>query len=268
MDEYFVYIDEAGDEGFGKLKNASSGGQSNWLLLGGIVVSKENDRFLPRWRDDIMNLFPSKQKRDLHFQKLKHEQRVASCRLLSDKPIGVCVICSDKTTIPHLKPQLLDVYKQKGHLYNYLVRYFLERVTKACAMKSAATGRGCKVHITFSKRGGTDYKVMRDYLFLMRDGREVIPPIRSINWDILNPEDVMVEDHSNRAGLQIADVVTSATYSALEPNVYGDTETRYSSFLKSRFLRENGRAQGTGLTIVPGKSGNKPKVRSFLNSVE
>jgi len=47
VDEYYVYIDEAGDEGIGKLKQTDNRGQSRWLMLGAIIVTKENDRKLP-----------------------------------------------------------------------------------------------------------------------------------------------------------------------------------------------------------------------------
>jgi hypothetical protein len=150
LDEYFAYIDEAGDEGFGKLCESKLGGQSNWLILGAIVVSKENDQKLPKWRDDIMTNFPDKRRKDLHFQKLKQEQKVAARREPAEKPFGVSVVCSDKSTIPGLRPDLLEIYKIKGHLYNYLVRFLLERITSACAAKSARSGKGAKLHVTFS----------------------------------------------------------------------------------------------------------------------
>ncbi|WP_372570777.1 DUF3800 domain-containing protein [Ruegeria jejuensis] len=267
LEEYFVYIDEAGDEGFGKLRNSSSGGQSSWLLLGGIVVSKENDRLLPQWRNEIMDQFPQKRRRDLHFHKLKHEQKVLASRTLANKPFGACVIASYKPTLLQLDDQKLSVFKQKGHLYNYLVRFLLERVSTACAQKSQKTGTACKVNVTFSKRGGTDYEVMRDYLFLMRDGREVVRPVRSIDWSVLNPEDVKVEDHANRAGLQIADVATSAVYSALEPNLYGDTEPRYANFLRPRFLKQNKRILNCGVTLVPRRCSIPPQSEQYIQSL-
>lgn len=267
LDEYFVYIDEAGDEGFGKLRGKNSGGQSSWLLLGGIVVSKQNDRLLPKWRDEIMEQFPHKRRRDLHFHKLKHDQKVLATRTLSDKQFGACVVASNKRTLLDMGPAKREVFKQKGHLYNYLVRYFLERVTAACANKSSRNGKQAKVHVTFSKRGGTDYEVMRDYLFLMRDGREVIRPVRSVDWSVLNPEDVYVEDHSNRAGLQIADIVTSSVYNALEPNIYGDTEARYASFLHGRFLRSNRQILNCGLTLIPRNSSLHKQSQAYINTL-
>jgi len=256
LNKFYAYIDEAGDEGFGKLKTSRCGGQSRWFVLGAILVSEENDRMLPRWRDDVLQIFSSA-RRDLHFNKLKHEQKVALCRLLSEKQFGISTICSDKIEITKLRSDLYVKYKEKGHLYNYLTRYLLERLTAACAAKARTQGAKARLEVTFSRRAGTDYAVMRDYLYLMRDGKEKLPPVRSINWSVLNPEDIKVENHSKRAGLQIADVVTSATYAGLEPNLYGDVEPRYARLLAHRFLKENGTIANCGVTVVPRNSTRK-----------
>lgn len=214
-----------------------------------------------------MDQFPAKKRRDLHFQKLKHEQKVLACRELSSKPFGACVVASYKPTILDLPPRTRQVYKSKGHLYNYLVRLLLERMVDACVHRSNLSHRTCKVTVTFSKRGGTDYEVMRDYLFLMRDGREKVRPVRSIDWSALNPEDVKVEDHPNRAGLQIADVATSAVYNALEPNLYGDTKSRYAELLKPRLLKYKSRIENCGITIVPRKCEIPVPSRGFIEGL-
>jgi hypothetical protein len=57
MKEYVAYIDEAGDEGFGKLAAGPVGGQSRWLVLGACIVSRENDLRLPALRDQIVTRF-------------------------------------------------------------------------------------------------------------------------------------------------------------------------------------------------------------------
>jgi hypothetical protein len=80
MHHYTVYTDEAGDEGFGKLAAGPIGGQSRWLILGACIVSRENDLKIPAWRDQILARFPKKQKRDLHFRDLKHEQKLLCAR--------------------------------------------------------------------------------------------------------------------------------------------------------------------------------------------
>ena len=197
-----------------------------------------------------MALFPRKQNPDLHFRNLSHNQRVAACQYLSQKPVGISVVASNKITISGLPN--VAVYKRKGHLYNYLVRFLLERITAKCKHVACMRGDGAaNLKVIFSRRGGTDYKSMRDYLVLMRDGREVIEPVRSIDWTVLDPDSIQVENHSKRAGLQIADILTSATSAGLEPNIFGNTEPRYALILRERFLRKNDRVLNCGLTLVP-----------------
>lgn len=248
---FYAYVDEAGDEGFGKLRQPGISGQSKWFALGATLVSEQNDKFIPSWRDEVMSLFPKKQARnDLHFRHLNHSQRVAAARLISEKPIGICVIASNKETI--IDSPKKQVFKEKQHLYNYLVRFLMERLTYACTHKVNFEGNGpARLFVTFSRRAGTDYRVMQQYFELMRDGREVMQSTRSINWQVFNPSDIRVENHAVRAGLQIADVVTSASFAALEPNEFGNIEPRYALLLKNRFLKEKGEIINGGLTIIP-----------------
>ena len=51
--------------------------------------------------------------------------------------------------------------------------------------------------VVFSRRGGTDYHSMRDYLCLMRDGKEKVAPVRAIDWTVLDPDNIDVQNHSN-----------------------------------------------------------------------
>lgn len=263
--EYIVYIDEAGDEGFGKLKgDGQVGGQSHWLAIGGCIVSAENDQRLPTLKREIMARFPQRSRRDLHFRDLNHDQKIVACQEIGKFPLGAAVMLSNKTTIPGTR--FAPIFKQKGYLYNYLVRWLLERVTYAC--RHGAKQEPCRVRLVFSRRGGTDYHSMQEYLRLMRDGRELMRPVRSIVWDVLNIEDVIVEDHSKWAGLQIADCITSAFWTAVEPNIYGNHEPAYAQLLKSRVLQKDGNALNRGLTLVPSLEGARPTdaQRAILSS--
>ena len=253
--EYIVYIDEAGDEGFGKLKrDGQVGGQSHWLAIGGCIVSAENDQRLPALKRQILARFPQRSSRDLHFRDLNHDQKVVACQEIGGFPLGVAVMLSNKTTIPGSK--YVPLFKQKGNLYNWLVRWLLERVTDAC--KHAAKGEPCRVRLVFSRRGGTDYHSMGEYFRLMRDGKELMPPVRSIAWDVLDVDDVIVEDHSKWAGLQIADCITSAFWTAVEPNIYGNHEPAYANLLKRCLLQKGGNALNRGLTPVPSLVNARP----------
>lgn len=256
VQRYYAYIDEAGDEGFGKLRSEQASGQSRWLLLGGIIVAEAADRELPRWRDEIMGLFATKKKeRDLHFRNLKHAQKVAACKNLDLRKFGIVTVCSNKITVAN-SPKYVSIFKEKGVLYNYLTRFLLERVTTAVVTAGKRDGVDVELHVRFSRRGGTDYHAMHDYLVLMKDGREKLKPVRSIDWSVFNPDNIKVENHSKLAGLQIADVVTSAVAAGLEPNLYGDTEPKYAELLGSHFVRHKGTVLDCGLTLIPRYASN------------
>jgi hypothetical protein len=250
MQHFTVYIDEAGDEGFGKLAAGPVGGQSRWLVLGAAIVSRENDLKLPQWRDQILSRFPIKKTRDLHFRDLKHEQKIVACQEISRLPVGACVAMSHKVTIPGSKYE--KIFKQKGYLYNYLVRWLLERVTSVCFRKSQPDI--CAIKIVFSRRGGTNYQSMIEYFNLMKNGNEVMRPARRIVWPIIDFYQIAVENHSKWAGLQVSDCMTSALFSAVEPNTYGNYEHSYASILKPRLIKENGRSLNCGITAVPSRA--------------
>lgn len=254
MPEFIAYIDEAGDEGFGKLARVGGGGgQSRWLLMGACIVPANEDAKVPAWRNAILKRLNA-QSRDLHFHKLPHDQRVVVCQEIAKLPVETAVIFSHKITIPNSPFE--KTFKRKGYLYNYLVRWLLERVTTHVA---AAPGQHNKLSVVFSKRRATDYASMREYMILMRDGRELIRPVRSIKWDVFDVGDIEVEDHANRAGLQLADCMTSAFYCAVEPNRFGNCEPAYAELLRDKVIRLKGNALNHGIAPVPSWTKCRPE---------
>lgn len=246
---HVAYIDEAGDEGFGKLRQEKRGGQSQWLILGAVVVRGTDDLLLPSWRDEIFARFPNTKQRDLHFRNLRHEQKVVVAQELASRPIRTCLTFSNKETIPGSR--WAETFKRPGYLYNYLTRWLLERVTTFCRYDANKQGLKGRLKVIFSRRGGTNYQAMHDYMVLMRDGREKFPPVRSIDWSVFSPDDIIVENHSKWAGLQLADAVTSAFFSAVEPNMYGNFETRYADILRPTVICREGKTLNAGITPVP-----------------
>jgi len=262
---YTVYIDEAGDEGFGKLASGPVGGQSRWLILGACIVSRENDLKMPAWRDKILARFTEKKTRELHFRNLDHSQKIVVCQEMAELPIGISLAMSHKVTIPGSKWE--KTFKQKNYLYNYLIRWLLERVSETC--HRAANQHPCSVRIVFSQRKSSDYQSMRDYLVLMRDGREQFRSPRSINWNVIDVDRIAVENHSKWAGLQLADCATSAFFNAVEPNRYGNYEPAYARLLGNKLLRSKaGNALDCGLCPVPSvhKSALDPAQTAFFLS--
>jgi hypothetical protein len=262
---YIAYVDEAGDEGFGKLREGVASAQSKWFSIGACVLDLEHDKLLPTWRDGVVDRFQNRQVRDLHFRDLKHDQKVFACSELAKRPLGACVVSSNKVTL--LTHPKREIFKQKQYLYNYLTRYLLERLTHACKKKAWIQHQAeARLRVIFSRRKGTDYEVMRDYLCLMRDGKEKFQPVRSIDWNVLRPDDIAVENHKVRVGLQISDLYTSAVWKALEPNGYGHSEPRYAQELANQFLRSQGQILNCGITVIPpvSKSPLGAQQREFL----
>ena len=254
MQYYTAYIDEAGDDGFSKLASGEPTGQSQWLVLGALLVRRENDLKLPAWRNAIRDRFPNKIAPDLHFRNLKHEQRIVTCQEIAKLPVGLCLAFSNKVTIPGGRFEA--IFSQKGYLYNYLIRWVLERLTSAC--KAASKGEPCTLKIVFSRRKGMNYQAMTAYLVLMREGRELLPARRKIDWSILDVDAIVVENHSRWAGLQLADCATSAFFSAVEPDNYGNYEPRYALLLKQKLIRTGGNPMNCGIVPVPSLNGSAP----------
>lgn len=250
--EFVVYVDEAGDDGFGKLREESATGQSRWFVVGAVSVRAENDRQMVSWRDEISASFPNRQRQDIHFKHLNHDQRRHACRIIGSRPLRVAAVLSNKATLLDLPAQRLAAFKRKNHLHNYLCRYLLERVSASLRTYAVAKSlSGCRAKVVFSKRGGMSYDDFRDYLRLIKDGREVIASRGAIDWSVIDPDRIEALDHASRAGLQVADIATSAMFKAVEPNTFGICEQSYADELRRVVWRRNACAFDCGVTHVP-----------------
>jgi hypothetical protein len=74
----------------------------------------------------------------------------------------------------------------------------------------------------------------------------------TIDWSVLNPEVIRAVEHSQLAGLQVADAVASILFAALNPNPYGDAEDKYARHLLPTAYRHKGMLLGYGLKFWPG----------------
>ena len=76
-------------------------------------------------------------------------------------------------------------------------------------------------------------------------------------------------EHSQLAGLQVADAVASSLYAATNPNPFGDTEDKYARLLLPACYRHKGALLGYGLNFWPGNfEGLKKKNPQLLAFAE
>ena len=240
---YIAYVDESGDDGLDKFREpGADGGASVWLAITACIIRASRDLGAVGWRDEIASNLPNKKSRDIHFQNMNHSQRMMAAKSLSDKQLRLTHVISNKTTIPE------GVYREKNQLYFYLTRYLIERLSWLCRDLRPRVPEGDgRVKIVFSRRGKMSYGDFRDYLERLKAGDET-----TVHWPVIDIEGVEAQDHSRRAGLQLADIGASAFAAGLEMDKYGNCEPRYAEILKPKVYQRNGNYLSYGLKLVPG----------------
>ena len=231
---YLAFIDESGDDGLGKYREPGKrGGASQWLVISALVVRAVHSLDAVSWRDEINGLMPDRKRRELHFKDLNHGQRLAAARLISEKPVRVTSVLAYKPTIPE------GTYRSKNQLYFYLTRFLLERVSWLCRdlRPKAPEGDG-RVKITFSRRGGMSYPDFQEYLRTLKS--DTSGDVR-VHWPVVDIDSVSATDHSRSAQLQLADVAASSFAYGVEPDQYGNCESRRRCRAHQDPLRRAGR---------------------------
>lgn len=139
---------------------------------------------------------------------------------------------------------------QKHQLYRYACRLLLERVSWLCR-DHHVKGRGDgTAEIIFSNRGQMSYDDLRGYLCKLREMSS--SGAINLEWSVINPEAVRAVQHSQMAGLQVADAVASSLFTAVNLNQFGDTESRYLFELLPTCYRHEEQLLGYGLKLWPG----------------
>ena len=239
---YIAYVDESGDDGLVKFREpGADGGSSTWLTISACIIRASRDLDAVKWRDEIGAGLPNRQRRDIHFQNMNHSQRTMAAQVLATKQLRLLHVISNKPTIPD------GTYNEKNRLYFYLTRYLIERISWFCRdMRPNVPEGDGRVKIVFSRRGKMSYGDFRDYLTRLRDHVET-----TIHWPVIDIDGIDAQDHSRIAGLQLADVGASAYSAALEPDKYGNCESRYAEILKPLVYNRNANYLSYGLKLVP-----------------
>ncbi len=239
-----VFIDESGDEGF--VFHPDGRGSSRWLILSAVVVRKENSLRIVRLMEAVRKTLGREPKTALHFCKLNHAQRIPYLRAISAEPLRTVSVLVCKPAIH--EPEKFQ--REKHRLYRYATRLLLERVSWLCRdHRKQDIGDG-RAEIIFSNRSQMSYDDLREYVALLRENAD--PSKVTIDWSVVDPMEIRAVEHSQLAGLQVADAVASSLYQAVNPNQFGDIEVRYASLLTRNFYRyRSGALTGYGLKFWP-----------------
>jgi len=238
---FVALIDESGDDGIGNFRQpGQQGGQTCWLVISACIYRTARETEIVKWRDDILAKMPEKKGRTIHFENLTHQQRILAAQMVGQLPLRITSVLSNKTTI---EP---GTYVNKNQLYFYLTRYLLERISWFCRDNKGAEGETGQVKIRFSRRGGMSYPDFLEYLYrLQRD------PDVQIHWPVIDVEGISAADHSTRAGLQIVDIAASSMAAGVEPDRFGNCESRYAASLRRVTYRRNRNYFSYGVKLIP-----------------
>lgn len=240
---FIAYIDESGDDAINKHNDKN--GSSHWFVLSAFIVRASRDIELPKIRTDILKQLGIN-RQDLHMnliRKQDNKRYVAKC--ISEIPSRYISIISNKYSIIHSKRK--DLYDEKNTYYNYMGRYLIERISWCCSKlrRGVPEGNG-KVKIVFSKRGGMSYSHFREYLEKLKTEKD-----SNINWNVIDIDCIDAKAHSERAGLQIADVIAYSLFKSVELNKFEMIDTSFAQKLKNNTFNVNGKYIGYGIKIIP-----------------
>lgn len=238
-----VYVDESGDEGF--VFKDSGQGSSRWLVLSAVVTRVKTDAVVVELMDKVRELLSRPRRQQLHFVRLQHAQKVAYARQIGQASIRTVSVLIHKPSIAD--PETFQA--QKHQLYRYASRLLLERVSWLCRDHHVKDHGDGSAEIIFSNRGQMSYEELRDYLYRLRDG-----PGTGVNiaWSAIDPARVRAVQHAQMAGLQVADAVASSLFAAVNPNQFGDIESRYlAELLPVAYRHQGSKLLGYGLKFWP-----------------
>lgn len=245
---FVAYIDESGDDGLGKYREPGGrGGASSWLILSAMVFRKQFDLEAVTWRDQIVAKMPDRKSRNLHFAELNHNQKVVAARDLATRPIRALSVVAYKRDIPD------GIYTERNQLYFYLTRYLIERISWLCRdMRPRAPEGDGRVQITFSRRGGMSYDDFKSYMqHLQQNGADDI----RVHWPVIDIAGIEAQDHNKRASLQLADIIASSVASGVEPDRYGNCESRHAEILRPIIYKRNDNYFSYGMKFYPHHEG-------------
>jgi len=226
------------------------------MTLGCALVQKSNDKDIPNYVGEILKQINVRNRPDLHFRNLSKSRQEETCAKMGKLPFKYFAICSNKRNMRNYdNPKAASKMHSQQWFYNFLVRLLIERVTAAVALHSKQTfGEHRCVKFIFSRRGGHSYsqtKAYHEILRLQSRAQTTVLRYRVTVWSVMHRSLIDVAEHDLSAGLQIADCVASAFYTACDDL---DTGPRYllpAQRLKPRMAVEAGKVADFGLVLQP-----------------
>lgn len=255
---YVAYIDEAGDDGlYSPMRPDNPCGASEWMAMSAIVVRIGNDKTVD-WVKRIIGSLGQHQLAHLHFRTLKEDKKTFVCSAVADLPIRCFTVLSNKRNMRNYRNLAAEKAKvnSTAWFFCWLSRLLLERVTDYCERRTQKDyGEIRSLRVELSDRGGVKIDDVKKYYQYLADQSRLGMlhlDLREPSWTVVDVEQMFIYPNRMRAGLQLADVVSSAFHQAVERTPDGRVRPQFAKLLRPRVcVDEKGERFGYGLKVMP-----------------
>jgi hypothetical protein len=252
---YIAFIDEAGDPGLNNVRPIDEGGASEWLCLGAVVVRATHDRDLEEWVRSIQLKAGVRNPSNLHYRNLPEFRKRVVCAELAKLPIRAFVLASNKKNMRRYRNPRAERIKSQQWFYNFCLRLLLERVSHfSYEHAKSEDARNRLLKIIYSERGGHSYGQTIAYQELLKNQAKadaLVLAKRRIMWEVLDWRLAEPASHRSSAGAQLADVVASSFYQAIDTLPPTKWNNEFAKLLKPIVAKNDGFYFNYGLALQP-----------------
>src|ERR1700733_5708727 len=252
---YTAFIDEAGDPGLNTVRPIDAVGGSEWLCLGAVVLRAKHDADVAEWVRSIQSKAGVRRETDLHYRNLPAFRRRIVCSELAKLPIRAFVLASNKKNMRRYRNPRAERIKSQQWFYNFCLRLLLERVTHfSYEHAKSEDARNRLLKIIYSERGGHSYGQTIAYQELLKNQAKagaLVLTKRRIMWEVLDWRLAEPASHRSSAGAQLADVVASSFYQAIDTLAPTKWNNEFAKLLKPIVAKEDRHYFNYGFALQP-----------------
>lgn len=263
---FYLFVDEAGDEGLDRIRPIDPNGASEYFVLCGVLVRASRYQELTQSFNAIKPKIGIAQTDQIHFRDLNEDQRSKVISSLAELKFGLVAIVSNKRNMRRYRNQRCEAkslefsrgrYRPRKYnwFYNGLFRYLLERASAECKRWTyRAYGEVRSMRIVFSNRKDMSSAQTGAYLLKLkteRRDRSYFNNKGQIDWSVVNAFDMASRRPKDVVGLQIADCAASAIFRALDEAWFGNAEPKYLELLRGKFISTGSSPRDYGFKLLP-----------------
>jgi hypothetical protein len=252
---YIAFIDEAGDPGLNTVRPIDASGGSEWLCLGAIVIKASDEPKIADWINTLRSRAEIKSAGDLHYRNLRDFRKTIVCSELAKLPLRAFVLASNKKNMRRHRNVRAERYSSQQWFYNFCLRMLCERVTQFCYdHRKSQRANGRLLKLVYSERGGHSYGQTIAYHELLKNqakAGELYLTKRRIYWEVLDWRLAEAASHKSSEGAQLADIVASAFYQAVDTLPPTKWDNSFAKLLKPVMAKEDGQYMNFGVALQP-----------------